>query len=159
MQLTKAPPARPPFFIAMEYKGMLNCIYKIYITDSLVLGAKVNGYITVQPNFGLGTSIPFKVMHDPEAYVNKKKDEKYENLLNDPDAFLKTDKQNFIIRISDIKQVYHDPTPKWGMGYYPHTGKIMVEASKTTQNAKAEREFILVGDQNPSKVLALFQKP
>jgi hypothetical protein len=158
MHPTKTLTAKPPYFIAMEYKGMLNCIYKIYITDSLVMGAKVNGYITVQPNFGLGTSISFKHMHEPEAYVNKKKDEKYDDLLNDPDAFLKTDKQNFIIRISDIKRVYHDPTPKWGMGYYPHTGKIMVEALKTTGNPKADREFILVGDQDPGKVLALFQK-
>ncbi len=102
----------PNYFIAMEYKGLSNCIYKVFITDSLILGAKVNGYITVQPNFGAGKVIPKNVMHSPEAYVDKAVDAKYKNLLFDEGRFLAADKENFIIRKTDIKKIYHNPKPK-----------------------------------------------
>ena len=146
----------PPHFVAMEYKGLSNCIYKVYVTDSLIFGAKVNGYITVQPNFGMGTSIPKEKMYDPESYVSRSMD-KYDDLLSDHSAFLKADKDNFIIQRSEIKRVFHDPTKKWGMGYYPHAGKIEIEAIKTPMNRKGNRELILVGDQNPDQVLSLFK--
>lgn len=145
-----------PHFVAMEYKGMSNCIYKVYVTDSLIFGAKVNGYITVQPNFGMGTSIPKEKMHDPESYVARSMD-KYDDLLSDHSAFLKADKDNFIIQRSDIKRVFLDPMKKWGMGYYPHSGKIEIEAIKTPMNRKGNRELILVGDQHPDQVLSLFK--
>jgi hypothetical protein len=146
----------PPHFIAMEYKGMSNCIYKIYVTDSLIFGAKVNGYITTEPNFGMGTSIPKDKMHDPESYVDPKMD-KYDTLLSDNAAFLKADGNNFIIRKADIKQVSHNPKKKWGMGYYPHAGRIEIETIKTSENRKGDRELILVGDQNPDLIVGLFK--
>ena len=146
----------PPHFIAMEYKGMSNCIYKVYVTDSLIFGAKVNGYITVQPNYGIGKSIPKEKMHDPESYVDKTMD-KYDSLLSNHSAFLSEDKNNFIIQKSDIKRVYHNPKQKGGMGYYPHAGRIEIETIKTPENRKGDRELILVGDQNPELVLNLFK--
>jgi hypothetical protein len=146
------------YFIAMEYKGMSNCIYKVYVNDSLVLGAKVNGYITVEGSFGMGKSIPKDLMHSPEAYVDKTMDDKYRSLLSDNDAFLQADKDNFIIRKTDIKKVYNNPGKKWGMGYYPQSGRIEIEALKTPRNRRAERDLILVGDQNPDSVLVLFKQ-
>lgn len=107
------------YFIAMEYKGLPNCIYKVYVNDSLVLGAKVNGYITVEGSFGIGKSIPKSVMHNPEAYVDKTMDDKYVTILSDKEAFLHVDKDNFIIRRTDIKKIYNNPNKKGGMGYYP----------------------------------------
>jgi hypothetical protein len=147
---------KPPRFIAMEYKGMSNCIYKVYVTDSLIFGAKVNGYITVQPNYGIGRSIPKERMHDPESYVDKTMD-KYDTLLSDHSAFLKEDKDNFIIQKSDIKRVYHNPKQKGGMGYYPHVGRIEIETIKTPENRRGDRELILVGDQDPDLILGLFK--
>ena len=146
----------PPHFIAMEYKGMSNCIYKVYVTDSLIFGAKVNGYITVQPNYGIGRSVPKERMHDPESYVDKTMD-KYDALLSNRSAFLSEDKDNFIIQKSDIKRLYHDPRKKWGMGYYPHAGRIEIETNKTPENRKGDRDLILVGDQNPDLILGLFR--
>ncbi len=148
---------KPVYFIAMEYKGLSNCIYKVYVTDSLLMAAKVNGYITVAPNLGIGTTISKLVMHDPEAYVNKKMDARYDSILFDKKKFLQADNQNFIIRRENIKKVYHDPTPKWGMGYYPHNGKIIIESIKTKENRKSERELILIGDQNSDEILRLFR--
>lgn len=149
-------PEKPSHFIAMEYKGMSNCIYKVYVSDSLIFGARVNGYITVQPNYGIGRSVPKEKMHDPESYVDKTMD-RYDALLSDHSAFLSEDKDNFIIRKSDIKRVYHNPKKKWGMGYYPHAGRIEIETIKTQENPKGDRELILVGDQNPDLVLGLFK--
>ena len=142
-----------PYFIAMEYKGMSNCIYKIIITDSLIIGAKVNGYISVEPNFGIGKSVPKDVMHSPEAYVDKKMEIKYSDPLSDVPGFLRADKDNFIIRRTDVIKVNYNPEKKIGMGYYPHTGRIIIETIKTAENHKPERELILVEDQDPQKIL------
>ncbi len=144
-------------FIAMEYKGMSNCIYEVTINDSLIIGAKVNGYITVQPNFGIGTSVPRDVMHNPEAYVNKKKAAKYLDKNMGNDKFINTDGQNFIIRRKDVKNIYINTEPKWGMGYYPQSGRIMIESPETPYNKTALRDLILVGDQNAQDVLQLFK--
>ena len=149
------PGDRPAYFIAMEYKGLSNCIYKVYITDSLIMGAKVNGYISEEPTMGIGKAIPKSRMHNPEAYVDQKMDAKYENSFADKDRFLAIDKDNFIIRTTDIKKIYHNAKPKWGMGYYPYTGRVMIETIKTPENRKAERELILVGDQWPPDILKL----
>ena len=139
-----------PYFIAMEFKGLSNCIMKIYITDSLIMGAKVNGYISCY----IGNTVPMKHVREPDAYVKKKLDS-YDELLTDESAFLKRDKYNFIIRRSDITKVWHDPTHKWGMGYYPDTGKIYLESSKSSGNQNAVRELILVGDQDAHGLLEM----
>jgi hypothetical protein len=146
---------RPAYFVAMEYKGLSNCIYKVYITDSLILGAKVNGYISAEPTMGIGKAIPKNVMQYPEAWVDKTMDAKYENSFSDQEKFLGIDKENFIIRTSDIKKIYHNSKPKWGMGYYAYTGRVVIEAKKTPENRKAERELILVGYQFPPDILKL----
>lgn len=148
------PTAKPAYFIAMEYKGLSNCIYKVYVTDSLIYGAKVNGYIGEQPRLLPGV-VPQKWV-DPEAYVNKKMD-KYDDLLSDHSAFLDADKDNFIIQKAEIKQVWNNPKKKWGMGSYPYSGRIEIEAGKTPENRKGDRELILVGYQRPDLVLGLFR--
>jgi hypothetical protein len=141
-----------PYFIAMEYKGLSNCIMKIYITDSLIMGAKVNGYISCY----IGNTVPMKHVREPEAYVKKKLDS-YDELLTDESAFLKRDKYNFIIRRSEVIKIWHDPTHKWGMGYYPDTGKIYLESPKTSRNQIAVREFILVGNQDAHGLLEMLK--
>ncbi len=145
---------KPEYFIAMEYKGLSNCIYKVFITDSLIMCAKVNGYISVEPNFGMGTSVPKELMHNPEAYVNKDMEAKYHGLLSDIQGFLKANKQNFIIRKKDILKIFNNPEKKWGMGYYPQSGRIITQTIKADYNKLPERELILVGDQNPDEILS-----
>ena len=151
--LFRAPEAaeRPAYFIAMEYKGLSNCIYKVYVTDSLVMGAKVNGYIST-----LGNTIPRNKLYDPEQYVDKKMDAKYEGKFSDEGAFLAVEKDNFIIRRSEIGKVYHEWKKKWGMGFFPYSGLLMIEAKKTEENRRSERELILMGEQNPRRILSLF---
>ncbi len=86
-----------------------------------------------------------------------KKMDTYDALLNDHPAFLNADKDNFIIQKADIKRIYHNPKKKWGMGYYPHAGRIEIETTKTAENRKGDRELILVGDQNPDSVLTMLK--
>ena len=146
----------PAYFIAMEYKGLSNCIYQIFITDSLIIGAKVNGYIAAEPNLGIGTSVPKTVMHDPEAYVNTKMQEIYPDILADNKKFMDANKANFIIKRKDVKAIFNNTTKKWGMGYYPQSGRITIETIKTDYNHSKERDLILVGDQNPDEILKKF---
>jgi hypothetical protein len=150
---------KTPYFIAMEYKGMSNCIYKVFITDSLIMCAKVNGYITVEPSFGMGTVVPREVMHIPEAYVNRNMEGKYAGLLSDNQQFMKADKANFIIRKSGIARIYHNPEKKWGMGYYPHHGRIIIQTKTKVKgyNNSLERELILIGDQDPDVILKMLR--
>jgi hypothetical protein len=109
------------------------------------------------PHFiAMGKSIPKEIMHDPESYVDKKMD-KYDTLLSDASAFLSADKDNFIILKSDITRVYNNPKKKFGMGYYPQSGRIEIETAKSAGNFKGNRELILVGDQKPDVVLGLFR--
>lgn len=144
---------KPDYFIAMEYKGFSNCIYQIFITDNLIMGAKVNGYITVESNFGIGTSIPKAVMNDPEAYVNKEMQVIYPDILFDNKKFMNADKANFIIEKKDVKTIFNNSRKKWGMGYYPQSGRITIKTIKTEYNNSKERELILVGDQSPDEIL------
>ena len=143
----------PVYFIAMEYKGLSNCIYQIFITDSLIMGAKVNGYITIEPNLGIGTSVPRDVMHDPEAYVNKDMQAIYPDILADNKKFMNANKANFIIKKTDVKAIFNNSTRKWGMGYYPQSGRITIQTIKTEYNNSKERDLILIGDQNPGRTL------
>ena len=52
-------------------------------------------------------------------------------------------KANFRINISEINHIYYDPKKKWGMGNYPHDGKIYIE----TFNGK-RKELIILGGQS-----------
>ena len=130
---------------------------KIYVTDSLIMGAKVNGYIVCAPYLGIGTTVPMKQMHQPEAYVKQKLDT-YDSLLTDESAFLKRDKYNFIVRRSAVTRIWHDPSHKWGMGYYPDSGKIYLESPATTENKEKVRELILVGSQDANAILEMLSK-
>jgi len=47
----------------------------------------------------------------------------------------------------DITRCEYDKTKKWGMGYYPHDGKVYVE----TRNSN-EREFIILGNQSGQSI-------
>jgi hypothetical protein len=67
----------------------------------LIRCAKVNGYTTAEPGFGMGTVVDESVMHNPEAYVNAKMAAKYPDLLADYQQFLKADKDN----LSFVKQI------------------------------------------------------
>jgi hypothetical protein len=50
--------------------------------------------------------------------------------------------------LSDISTVEYNPKKKWGMGYYPHSGRVYINKAGRT------REFIVLGKQSGSDVYA-----
>jgi hypothetical protein len=54
---------------------------------------------------------------------------------------------SFSIPRSDIALVHYVPTPKWGMGNVPHSGKLYIRLK-----SGKSRELILLGSQNGEAV-------
>lgn len=142
-------------FIAMEYHTLiLNRTYLVIITKDFLLGLKVNGVVSVEGgNSSLARAITNELavrgdLNNPLSYVKNKY---LQPLLEDDinlDSIVEKDKANFKIYKRDIVEVAYDQKKKWGMGYYPHDGKVYV---KTVDNKK--REFIILGDQSGKAVV------
>jgi hypothetical protein len=49
--------------------------------------------------------------------------------------------------------VHYDSSKKWGMGSYPHDGKVHV-TTKTGQ----KKEFIMIGEQDGAAIAQAIQK-
>jgi hypothetical protein len=127
------------YFIAMEYYfGILNRTFLILLTDSFLLGLKVNGVV--------GTGLPGD-LNDRFSYTN----DSYVDAFLDEDIYgasiLSVNKANFKINKTDIIEVNYDPRKKWGMGPYPHDGKIYIKT-----NDEKTREFIILGDQSGDEI-------
>ena len=144
-------------FIAMEYRGMSNLIYRIVVIEDKVIGVKVSGYISVANPMGIGRSVASESLNDPTAYIDEKMEAKYRGANFASDSIVTLDNENFIIRKGDISKCYHNPNKKWGMGYYPHNGRIMIETIKTSTNKRKNRDLILVGYQDEKEILELLR--
>lgn len=148
-------------FIAMEYVGGIgNRILKVRITDSLIFAAKVKGLTSeTTPYWFINNTelvIPDDVRDNPNAYVQSKKEVLYFDIdfgKITPTEFLKINQNNFVIRKSDLIKFYHNPKKKWGMGSYPHNGRIFIISRRSKFNEKEKRELILVGEQDEKAIL------
>ncbi len=134
-------------FVAMEYYWLiLNRTFLILITDNDLIGIKVHGLIGVESHDPLVNSLPLAIdgdLQNPYSYISMK----YIDRIKDTDLrssdFLKLDSSNFRMNRSDIIETTYDKQKKWGMGYYPHDGKVYI---KTRDNMR--REFIILGSQS-----------
>jgi len=140
-------------FIAMEYYALiLNRTFLILITDEYLIGLKVNGIVSVETNYG--NPITKKItnslaitddLENPYSYAK----DKYLNRLVEKDIFsneiLKDSSCNFRIKMKEIKRVFYAKTKKWGMGPYPHNGKVYIQLKK-------KREFMILGNQSGEKI-------
>ncbi|MBF9255626.1 hypothetical protein I2I11_20180 [Pontibacter sp. 172403-2] len=144
-------------FIAMEYRGMSNLIYKIHVTPDRIVGLRVNGYISVKNSYGIGYTVPDNELNNPGAYVNKNLESAYSGIDIDSAAILRLDEENFIIEKSAIKELYHSKKKKFGMGSYPYSGRIIIKCNKTKGNARGNRDLILVGEQDWQSILELMR--
>ena len=122
-------------FVAMEYYYLVfNRTFLVLLTRDYLIGIQGNGLIStlsIQGN-----------LDNPSAYILSS----YLDKMNDVElldgSIIKANKVNFMIKKADIKNVYHNPEKKYGMGPYPHDGRVIVE---TIDNKK--REFIILGNQ------------
>jgi len=159
-------------FVAMEYYWLImNRTFLVLLTDDYLIGVQGNGAIAVEGGKdifasvnvkGINISVPISInyakpyinklvvrgdLSNPYSYLKAKylEDIEDEDLMGD--TFLKI-KANFRINKREIKNVYHDSKKKWGMGYYPHDGKIYIE---TFDNKK--KELIILGNQPGQEIV------
>ncbi len=141
----------------MQYYGLiLNRTFLVLLTDELLIGIKVNGLISVESGGSViakelaATMTVRGDLQNPYSYIKSK----YIERVNECELLSETisvhNKANFVIRRADIKYAYYDPKKKWGMGYYPHDGKVYIE---TVDGRK--REFIILGNQSGHKIASL----
>lgn len=142
------------YFVAMEYyAGVLNRTYLVLMTAESIIGLVVHGMIASKdrgdPLTRLITSkfSPGGNLSNPMSYVDEKYRRKYRDVdLKDGDL-KRISSANFRSALSEITDVYHDPTKKRGMGPYPHDGKVYMTFGKS------KREFIILGDQSGEKIV------
>ncbi len=127
-------------FVAMEYYALiLNRTYLITIKDGALCGVVCRGLISVEGGEDPLTRIVTRKLavhgnlDDPKSYVDAER-------IKQPSS------ANFSIPLSGISTVTHDPRKKWGMGHYPHDGRVFVEA------AGKKREFIILGNQSGKEI-------
>ena len=146
-------------FVAMEYNGLLfNRTFLVLVTDEHLIGLKVNGLVSAESNADpitaiITSSLAIKGdLSNPYSYIKHKYLNKLESLDINGDEILKISSPNFKISRKDIIAVAYDKKKKWGMGSYPHDGKVTV---KTKDNKK--REFIILGSQSGQEIESLIK--
>ncbi len=141
-------------FVAMEYYNLImNRTFLVLILEDFLIGLKVNGLISVE---GGGDPLTRSItknmaiqddLQNPYSYMKSSYLRKIENLNIYGESILETEKPNFRINRNEIKNVTYDKRKKWGMGYYPHDGKVYVK----TKNGK-KKEFIILGSQSGKEI-------
>lgn len=160
MTLKEFPLEHKNHFIGMEYYWLiLNRTFLVLLTKEYLIGIQGNGTIAVEGEKDFITGINWAepvVKHlvvkgdltNPYSYLKAS----YINKIQDDDllsnSFLSKNKANFKINRKEIKNVYYDSTKKWGMGYYPHDGKVYIE---TFDNKK--KELIILGNQSGQAIV------
>ncbi|HKG95774.1 MAG TPA: hypothetical protein VKA84_27940 [Gemmatimonadaceae bacterium] len=124
-------------FVALEYYTLvLNRTYKIFVTDQLLCGAIVRGWLAA-PIF------PGGEWYDPEFYARERLLRRYEGVDVSAEAFLAPNLWNFQLPRAALADVEFDARPKWGMGTVPYSGRIRLHF-----HGGGSRELILLGLQD-----------
>jgi hypothetical protein len=124
-------------FLVMEYYWLiLNRSFVVFTYPQGLYGWKFAGPVSTRtPLF----FVPFEEFaNDPELVPGS---EDFEMMMKESSSF-------FIAR-NEITTVDYVPTPKWGMGNVPHSGKLYVRMKSGNS-----RELVLLGSQNGEAVRA-----
>lgn len=155
-------------FIAMEYYGLiLNRSYLVIFVENHMLGLICNGVVSSDVDANPGTYdrgtrklikaavSPFVIAGDldsPSSYINENNVRKYDGVDLLSENILDVHKRNFRYSWSDISSIRHDEKKKWGMGDYPHDGKIYITIEGRT------RELIPLGRQSGKTIVANIER-
>lgn len=134
-------------FIAMEYYGLiLNRTFLICFTENSLIGFKIANLITLETKYDFLINPFIKVVQSNSDFdsINTYIENKYKKHI--PIDNMNKNKASFIIEYSKIKSVKFNENKKFGMGYIPHQGRIIISYDKN-------REFIILGNQNSKKIL------
>jgi len=134
----------------MEYYYLiLNRTYLVIKERGYLIGIQGNGIVSAQGGGDLLTEIVTSSLSingdlaNPYSYLKNKYLQKIADLNLLDGSIVAANSTNFLIRTIDIKSVVYNRKKKWGMGDYPHDGRVTVE---TYDNRK--REFIILGAQS-----------
>ena len=136
-------------FIAMEYYGLfLNRTFLICFTENSLIGFKIANLITLETEYDFLIYPFIKVVQSNSDFncINTYIENKYKKHI--PIGNINKNTASFIIEYSKIKNVKFNENKKFGMGYIPHQGRIIISYEKN-------REFIILGNQNSKSI---FQK-
>jgi len=141
-------------FVAMEYYFLiLNRTFLIIKTKDFLIGIQGNGLVSVEGGKDtltrqITSNLAIKGdLTNPYSYLKNKHLEKIADLDLIDGSILEVNKTNFLIKTSDIKSATYNPAKKFGMGPYPHDGRVTIE---TYVNNK--REFIILGNQSGESI-------
>lgn len=141
-------------FVAMEYYFLiLNRTFFIIKTKDFLIGIQGNGLVSVEGGKDtltrqITSNLAIKGdLTNPYSYLKNKHLEKIADLDLIDGSILEVNKTNFLIKTSDIKSATYNPAKKFGMGPYPHDGRVTIE---TYDNNK--REFIILGNQSGESI-------
>jgi len=124
-------------FVALEYYAlMLNRTYKIFVSEDVVAGAIVRGWLPSPP-------IPSDAWLDPDFYPRERLLRRYEGVDIRSDEFAGRNYWNFQVPRTAIADVDFVSWPKWGMGLVPYSGRINLYFREG-----GSRELILLGQQD-----------
>lgn len=149
MRLTDIELINGNHFIVMQYYGLIfNRTYLVLIAQDHLIGIVANGLVSVKGGGDyLSRQITTRLaidgdINNPFSYLNEKYLEKASGLHLLNDDLTENNRSNFRYKYNEIVSVDYDPRKKWGMGYYPHDGKVYVKTSDEMY------EFIVLGDQS-----------
>lgn len=144
-------------FVAMEYFYLiLNRTFLVIKTKGYLIGIQGNGLVSVEGGKDIltrqiTTNMAIKGdLTNPYSYLKNKYLEKIADLNLIDGSIIEANKINFLLKLSDIKSANHNPSKKFGMGPYPHDGRVEIEIF---DNKK--REFIILGNQSGKNIANL----
>jgi hypothetical protein len=144
-------------FVAMEYYYLiLNRTFLVIQAKGFLIGIQGNGLVSVEGGKDILTlqitsNMAIKGdLTNPYSYLQNKYLEKIGDLNLIDGSIIEANKTNFLIKLSDIKSVISNPSKKFGMGPYPHDGRVTIE---TYDNKK--RELIILGNQSGENIANL----
>lgn len=154
MKLKDYPLEEGNHFIAMEYYNLIfNRTFLVLIVENYLIGLQVRGIVSVDvrdkqsiEHLILEKMVVTGDLENPYSYISDKYLLEINALNILGEEILNVKKANFKIHLSEIESVTYNSKRKWGMGYYPHDGKVYVK----TKNKK--KEFIILGNQSGKEI-------
>lgn len=124
-------------FVALEYYALiLNRTYKIFVSDDIVAGAIVRGWLPSPP-------AQRGAWFDPDFYPRERILRRYNGVDIHSDRFAQLNYWNFQLARTEIADVEFTRRPKWGMGNVPYSGRIILYFRRG-----GAQELILLGLQD-----------
>jgi hypothetical protein len=133
MQLENIKLTKRNHFVAMEYYCLiLNRTFLIIKIEGHLVGIQGNGLISTPGGSDLITqqiTLAMAVkgdLYNPYAYLKESYLQKVMKLDLLDGSITKFSKTNFTIKITDINSARYNSRKKFGMGIYPHDGRVII---------------------------------